>query len=56
MIHFLIVSGEGSSAVKICDCGGSRALKTEMSIFPLEFQYFLIVRGQGSSAVKAREC
>ena len=35
MIHFLIVSGEGSSAAKTRDCGGSRALKTEMSIFPL---------------------
>jgi hypothetical protein len=45
--YFLIVSGEGSSAVKTRDCGGSRALKTEMSIFSPEFQYFLIVRGQG---------
>ena len=82
--YFLIVSGQGSSAVKTRDCwarGRSRrkcryflrnfnafrwsrqrsrlvlgAVRAEMLVFPMEFQYFLIVSGQGSSAVKARDC
>ncbi len=31
------------------------AVKAEMLVFPMEFQYFLIVSGEGSSAVKTHE-